>query len=80
MNTRIEFDHLAAPPRALPPLARWRERGPGGEGGDRANPSAQTPYAHRSRTAARFPPLARWRERGPGGEGGDRANPSAAKT
>jgi|688.fasta_scaffold22971_10 hypothetical protein len=31
--------------RAFFPLARWRERGPGGEGGDRATPSAETPYA-----------------------------------
>ena len=37
---------LTPPARsALPPLARWRERGPGGEGGVRANPSAKTTYA-----------------------------------
>jgi len=71
---------------SLLPLARWRERGPGGEGGDRANPSATKLYAHRSQASAiarkrasALPPLARWRERGPGGEGGVRANPSATK-
>jgi hypothetical protein len=31
--------------RAFLPLARWRERGPGGEGGDRATPSATITYA-----------------------------------
>ncbi|MFM2218163.1 MAG: hypothetical protein RL240_2481 [Planctomycetota bacterium] len=35
----------ASPTRALLPLARWRERGPGGEGGVRANPSAPKTYA-----------------------------------
>ncbi|MFM2217828.1 MAG: hypothetical protein RL240_2146, partial [Planctomycetota bacterium] len=60
---------------SLLPLARWRERGPGGEGGDRATQSAATPYA--PRLLIRLPPLARWRERGPGGEGGVRATPSA---
>jgi len=33
--------------RAHPPLARWRERGPGGEGGDRATPSATNIYTTR---------------------------------
>jgi hypothetical protein len=36
---------MRPPTRALLPLARWRERGPGGEGGDRATPSAKTTYA-----------------------------------
>jgi len=38
--------------RALLPLARWRERGPGGEGGVRANPSAATPYAPRAQSSS----------------------------
>jgi len=44
--------------RALLPLARWRERGAGGEGGVRANPSTQSTYAHRSHACAlnRFSP------------------------
>ena len=33
---------------SLLPLARWRERGPGGEGGDRANPSAAKLYKPKS--------------------------------
>ena len=37
---------------SLLPLARWRERGPGGEGGDRANPSAAKLYARRSQAIA----------------------------
>ena len=44
------LQHLTHTVRVLarmrfPPLARWRERGPGGEGGDRANPSATKTYA-----------------------------------
>jgi hypothetical protein len=47
---------------------RWREKGPGDEGGVRATPSAP---------ARALLPFSRWREKGPGDEGGDRANPTA---
>jgi hypothetical protein len=48
--------------RAFLPLARWRERGPGGEGGDRATPSATSTYATPilcERTVNRSPPFPR---------------------
>jgi len=40
--------HSGAPPlpSAIPPLSRRRERGPGGEGGDRATNHHQTTYAY----------------------------------
>jgi hypothetical protein len=75
--------------RSFLPLARWRERGPGGEGGDRATPSAAKLYKPKSpiktlenlttQSAPKKQPLARDTVPGYAGEGSKTLKPSCVR-